>query len=166
MIFTEYWKVLILRKYGLFLSQKVDSKMIFTDYWKVLVFNFSEMGNTVFFWAKKLMGRWYLLITEKFLFWGFRWWEIRCFLEGKSWWKDDIYLVFLSFPWSSRTWEIWFSVQCPCRSVISIKWQIQLYWSHSPVNLLHIFRTPFTQKTSGWLLLLFYGIVFHFSLLD
>ena len=32
-----------------FLSQKVDGNMIFTDYWKVLVLNFSVMGNTVFF---------------------------------------------------------------------------------------------------------------------
>ena len=47
-------------KYGLFLSQKVDGNMIFTDYWKVLVLNFSVMGNTVFFSAKKLMERWYL----------------------------------------------------------------------------------------------------------
>ena len=35
---------------------------------------------------------------------------------------------------------------------------LQLYWNHtsawgSPVNLLHIFRTPFTQNTSGRLLL-------------
>ena len=36
-------------KYGLFLSQKVDWKMIFTDYWKGLVLNFSVMGNIVFF---------------------------------------------------------------------------------------------------------------------
>ena len=43
-----------------FLSQKVDGNMIFTDYWKVLVLNFSGMGNTVFFSAKKLMERWYL----------------------------------------------------------------------------------------------------------
>ena len=40
-------------KYGLFLSQKVRGKMIFTDYWKVLVFNFSVMGNTVFFLPKR-----------------------------------------------------------------------------------------------------------------
>ena len=40
------------RKYGLFLSQKVDKKIIFNDYWKVLVWNFSEMGNTVFFEPK------------------------------------------------------------------------------------------------------------------
>ena len=48
------------RKYGLFLSQKVDGKMIFTDY-RVLVLNFLVMGNTIFFSAKKLMERWYLL---------------------------------------------------------------------------------------------------------
>ena len=48
-------------KYGLFLSQEVDGKMIFTGYWEVLVLNFSVMGNTVFFLAKKLMERWYLL---------------------------------------------------------------------------------------------------------
>ena len=51
------------RKYCLFLSQKFDGNMIFTDYWKVLVLNFSEMKNKVFLWAKKLMERWYLLIT-------------------------------------------------------------------------------------------------------
>ena len=55
--------------------------MIFTDYWKGLVLNFSVMGNTVFFWVKKLMERWYLLVTEKFLFWTFRWWEIRSFFS-------------------------------------------------------------------------------------
>ena len=98
-------------KYGLFLIQKVDGKIIFTDYWKVLVLNFSVLGNTGFFWVTKLMEWWYLLVPEKFLFWTFRWWEIRPFCKPKSWWKDGIYLVFLSFPWYSRTWEIWFIVQ-------------------------------------------------------
>ena len=102
-------------KYGLFLSQKVDGNMMFTDYWKVLVLNFSVIGNTVFFWVKKLMERWYLLATEKFLFWTFRWWEIRSFFQPKSWWKDDIYVVFLSFLWYYRTWEIWFFAQCKAR---------------------------------------------------
>ena len=73
------------------LSQKVGGNMIFTDYWKVLILIFSGMRNTVFFWAKKLMEIWYLLITENFLFWTFRWWEIRPFFESRSWWKDDIY---------------------------------------------------------------------------
>ena len=63
-----------------FLSQKIDGN-IFTDYWKVLLLTFSGMGNTVSFWAKKSMERWYLLITEKVLFWTFRWWEIRSFLS-------------------------------------------------------------------------------------
>ena len=43
-----------------FLSQKVDGNMIFTDYWKVLVLTFSVIGNTVFFSDKKLIERWYL----------------------------------------------------------------------------------------------------------
>ena len=32
-----------------FVTQKVDGKMIFTNYWKVFVLKFSVMGNTVFF---------------------------------------------------------------------------------------------------------------------
>ena len=32
------------------------------------------------------------------------------FFDPKNWWKDDIYLAFLSFPWYSRTWEIWILV--------------------------------------------------------
>ena len=67
--------------------QKYDGNMIFTDYWKVLVLMFLEMGNAVFSWAKKLMEVWYLLITGKFLFWTFRWWKIRSFssqeVDGK-----------------------------------------------------------------------------------
>ena len=68
-------------------SQKVDGNLVFTDYWKFLVLNFSEMGNTVFFWAKELTKRWYLLITEKFMFWTFLRWEIQSFFDPKSWWK-------------------------------------------------------------------------------
>ena len=51
-----------------------------------------------------------------------------------------------------------FTGEYPCRSVISIKLQsnfIEIALRHGcfPVNLLHIFRTPFTKKTSGRLLL-------------
>ena len=99
-IFSGNLKVLVLKflemKDMVFLSQKVDGNMIFTDYWKVLVLTFSEMGNTVFSWAKKLTEIWYLLITGKFLFWTFRWWEIRSFFESRSWWKDDIYWLLRS----------------------------------------------------------------------
>ena len=79
-----------------FFQAKVDGNMIFTDYWKVLVLTFSVMGNTVFFWVKKLMEKLYLLVTETFFFWTFRWWEIRSFFQSKSWWKDDIYWLLRS----------------------------------------------------------------------
>ena len=51
-----------------------------------------------------------------------------------------------------------FTEEHPCRSGISIKLQsnfneITLRPGCSPVNLLHIFRTPFLKNTSGWLLL-------------
>ena len=85
--------------------------IVFSDNFKVLVLKFFMIGNTVFFWVKKVKQRWYLLVTVNFLFWTFRWWEIRSFFQPKSWWKDDIYLVFFSFLWYSRTWEIWFFAQ-------------------------------------------------------
>ena len=57
---------------------------------------------------------------------------------------------------SKFTWEH------PCRSAISINLrsnfsEIALRHGRSPVNLLHIFRTPFSRNTSGWLLLVFSG---------
>ena len=137
------WKI---RSFFLFFNQKVRRSMILTDYWKVLVLNFSKMRNTDFFQAKELMERWYLLITKKFVFWTFPRWEMwYCFepkswskmiftnywivlvlnfpvmgntgfFHPKSWWKGDIYLIFLNFPCYSRTWEIWFFVQCELNS--------------------------------------------------
>ena len=52
-----------------------------------------------------------------------------------------------------------FTGEHPCRSGISIKLlcnfiEITLRYGCSPVNLLHIFRTPFFKNTSGRLLLL------------
>ena len=51
-----------------------------------------------------------------------------------------------------------FTGEQPCPSAISIKLQnsfieITLRDRCSPVNLMHIFRTPFLKNTSGWLLL-------------
>ena len=46
-----------------------------------------------------------------------------------------------------------FTGELPCRSVISIKLQITLHHGSSPVNLLHIVRTPFPRNTFGWVLL-------------
>ena len=53
-----------------------------------------------------------------------------------------------------------FTGEHPCRSVILIKLlynfiEITLRHEYSPVNFLHIFRTPFLKNTSGRLLLLF-----------
>ena len=88
-------------KNRVFLSQNVDGNMIFTDYWKVLVLIFSEMGNTVFSWAKKLIERWYLLITEKVLFWTFLWWETRSFFWVKKlmdrWYLHGLFEISMIF---------------------------------------------------------------------
>ena len=51
---SSYFELFRDERYRIFLNQKVDGKMMFTDYWKVLVLNFSEMGNTVFFERKNL----------------------------------------------------------------------------------------------------------------
>ena len=49
-------------KYGLFEPKSWWKDDIYwIQYRKVLVLNFSERGNTVFFWAKMLMESWYLL---------------------------------------------------------------------------------------------------------
>ena len=79
-----------------FLSQKVDGNMIFTDYWKVLVLTFSEMGNTIFSWAKKLTEI-CLLIMESSYFQLFGDWKYGLFFESRGWWKDDIYWLLRSF---------------------------------------------------------------------
>ena len=51
-----------------------------------------------------------------------------------------------------------FTGEHPCRSVILIKllynfMEIALRHSCSPVNMVHIFRTPVSRNTSGWLFL-------------
>ena len=86
-MFTDNWKVLVLNfsvteNTVIFWVKKLMEKIIFTDYCKILVLNFSVVGNTTFFWLKKLMER-YLLVTKKFLFWTFRWWEIWSFFSQK-----------------------------------------------------------------------------------
>ena len=58
-----------------------------------------------------------------------------------------------------------FTAEDTCQSAISIKLQsnfieITLWDGCSPVNLLHIFRTPFLKNISGWLLLYVFPIQF------
>ena len=61
-----------------------------------------------------------------------------------------------------------FTGEHPCRSAISIKLQnsfieIRLWHACCPVNLLHIFRTPFYRNTSGGLLLVNVSFKVRFS---
>ena len=125
-------------------------------YWLLKSSCFNLFGNGIFglFLSQKLTEILYLQITGKFLFWSFRWWEIRSFLsqevdgkmifsgywevlvlnvsvmgntvffQPKSWWKDDVYVVFLSFLSYSRTWEIWFFAQ----------WKIESRWVRRSKN--------------------------------
>ena len=93
-----------------FLIQKLDGNMRFTDYWKVLVLIFSGIGNTVF-WSQKVDGKRILTGCRKVIVLDFLLMVNTGFFEPKGWWKDNTYLVFLTFPWYSRIWEIWFFVQ-------------------------------------------------------
>ena len=74
-------------------------------YWllKSSSFELFDDGKYGHFWGKKLMERWYLLITGKslfwatkmFLFWTFRWWEIGSLFSQKI----DVKIIF--------TWSFW-----------------------------------------------------------
>ena len=103
------------------------------------------------------MERWYLLITEKFLFWTFWRLKTRYFFQPKSWWKDDIYLVFLNFPVYFRTWKIWLFLRWTCCSlqIISLKLINELFWIFYPYSLLKM--TP--HKSTP---LCFYAKIFIF----
>ena len=60
------------------------------------MFGFFWRWKIWYFWAKKLIEIWYLLITEKFLFWNFWWWKI-----GLSLSKDfDEKMIFTGY------WEV------------------------------------------------------------
>ena len=97
-------------KYGLFLGQEVNGKD--DIYWSRKSSCFERFGG----------GKYGLFLSQevdgKMIFTGYR--EVlvlnfsvegnTIFFQRKSWWKDDIYLVFLSFPWYSRTWETRFFV--------------------------------------------------------
>ena len=91
-LFWNFWGW----KMWYFLSQKVDGKMIFTDYWKVLVLNFSVMRNMVFFWVKKLMEKMIFTDYGKVLVLNFVIVGNTVFFESRSWWKDDIYWLLRS----------------------------------------------------------------------
>ena len=118
--FMEIWYLLMIENFLVLNFWEMGNTFFFDPkswwkdeiYWLLKSFCFKLFGDRKYglFWAKTLMEWWYLLITEKFLFWTFQWWEIGSFFQRKCSWKDDIYLVFLSIPWYSRTWQTWFFV--------------------------------------------------------
>ena len=91
-----------------FSPQKKKTKTVGYFPWHGMSFT----GKYGVFWDKKLMEIWCLPVTENFLFWTFREWEIWSFFETENWYKDNIYLVFLSFLRYSRTRETHFFVLC------------------------------------------------------
>ena len=135
MEYHVYWLVKFLKtfgdgKYGLLSSQNVDGNMIFINYWKVIVLNFSKMRNTVFFWAQKLMKRWYLLINEKFLFWTLHKWGIRSSFESKSWWKDDIYWLLKSSsfePFTDGEYDLLLSQKVDGKKIFTLSFWVFHY---------------------------------------
>ena len=87
--FTEHWKVPLLDFLKMGNRSFCEPKIWWEDdiYWSMESSGFEIFGDGKYglLWAWKLMEIWYLLTTEKFLFWGFRWWEIQCFFQQKSW---------------------------------------------------------------------------------
>ena len=69
------------------------------------------------------MERWYLLITEKSLFWTFRRWEIQSFFEPKSWWKDYIYWLL-----ESSCFELFRGGKCGLFLKPKCRWKDDIYW--------------------------------------
>ena len=139
MIFPHYLRSLhdvLMNKKVMFQSSKKEKQkgdiffsMEYHLYWllKGPYFELLWDGIYGFFWAKKVAEIWYILITEKFLFWTFRESEMRPFLrqkvdeklvftdyrkvlvlnfyvmgntvffETKRWWKDYIYWLLKIF---------------------------------------------------------------------
>ena len=106
-------------------------------YWLLrgLVLNFCGLENTILsgpksrwkydiYWLlKREWEIWYFLrqkVSEKIMFTDY--WKVlvlsfsvmgnTVFFEAKNWCKGNIYPVFFSFSWYSRTWEIRFFMQC------------------------------------------------------
>ena len=74
------------------------------------------------------------------------------FFNLKSWWKVDIFLVFLNFSWYSRAWKIWFFVQWRLKTVfpwniwkfnniqenISKSWLLNVFFFQIPAAFIKI----------------------------
>ena len=103
----EIWYLLITEKFLFWTLRRWEIRYSFEpkSWWKDDIhwvlksssFELFQDGKYGLFLSQKVDERWCLLINEKFVFWTFRWLEIRSFFQLKSLWKDNIYLVVLNF---------------------------------------------------------------------
>ena len=101
----EMWYLLINKKFLFWSFWEWEIRSFFEPktwrkddiYWLMKRFCFELFGDGKYglFWVKKLIEKWYLLVTEMFLFWTFWWWEIRSFFSKKV----DGKMIF--------TWSFW-----------------------------------------------------------
>ena len=79
--------------------------------------------------------------------------------QPKSWWKDYIYVVFLSFLWYSMTWEICFFAQCTSKikNLFSVLWSFIEFNGNITVTLI---TTPYFMFFWCW-----FSSIFLFYLL-
>ena len=141
---TEIWYLLITEKFLFWSFREGEIRSFFEpkSWWKDNIYSSLESSCFELFGD----GKCGLFVSQqvdgKMIFTGY--WEVlvlnfllmgnTVFFQPKSWWKNDIYLVFLSFPWYSRTWEIWFFAQCfhlrakQTLCVCVIEASLKLFW--------------------------------------
>ena len=120
----EIWYLLITKKflYWSFREWEIRSFFVPKSWWKDGIywllkrpcFELFGYGKYGLFWVKKLIERWYLLVTEKFLFWTFRWWEMRSFF---------LRMIF--------TWSFWFFQDIPGLGKYGFSrsdWTVSCFW--------------------------------------
>ena len=140
---------------GNIMSQKVDGNMIFSDYWKVVLI-FLGMVYKVFLWAKKLIKRLYLLVTEKFLFctkrslfWTFWWWETRSFLNQKFYEKmifTDYWIKNYCFKFfCDEKYGLFLSQKVDAKMMYTAYWKILVLYQEA-LSLKFFF---FSQRVNG-----------------
>ena len=124
------------RKYDVYWLLESSCFELFGD-WKYGLFLSQEVDGKMIF-----TGYWEVLVLN------FSVMGNTVFFHQKSWWKHDIYVVFLSFLWYSRTWEIWFFAQCDFRITrCSFRWVILTGLYFISITLVDPLQMKRTQHT-------------------
>ena len=118
-------------------------------YWllKGSCFDFFGDEKYGFFWAKKLMEIWYLLIIGKFLFWSFWECKIRSFFEPKKLWKDDIYWLLKNFCFKlfgDGKYGLFLSQKVDGKMIFAGYWEVIV------LNFLVMGNVVFFQSKNWW----------------